>query len=88
MTVMTVGDLVRVKISDPDVRNRYSGILLGFDTWDTRRRRIYPDRWYTLCSDDAGHDEPGPVCTRIARVLWDDGPSWIDAQRIEPIVIP
>jgi len=32
MNNIKIGDLVRVKHSDPDIRNRNSGIVLRFDT--------------------------------------------------------
>jgi len=71
---MRRGDLVRVKISDLDVRNRHSGILLKIDMWDSSARSN--SKWGSST----------PVCTGLAEVLWDDGPGWIDAQRIESIV--
>ena len=66
-SAFNTGDLVRVKLTDPDIRNRSSGIVLKFDVH-------HPD--------DSGLVIP------IVEVLWDDGPSWIDRDRIELCEVP
>tara|TARA_B100000683_G_C12172847_1_gene425080 strand:- start:229 stop:429 length:201 start_codon:yes stop_codon:yes gene_type:complete len=61
---MNVGDLVRVKRDDTDIRGRNAGMILTFDTH---------------------HPDSSAVMIRIARVLWPDGPGWIDLERIEKL---
>ena len=62
--MMNVGDLVRVKRVDTDIRGRNAGVILDFSTH---------------------HPDSSAMVIRIARVLWSDGPGWIDLERIEKL---
>lgn len=69
---MKPGDLVRVKKTDTDIRDRTSGIVVRFDT-------------YEHASKDIDWLDGRPKQCPITEVLWPSGMSWIVSDRIEVI---